>query len=251
MKKNKTIYPSVRNLQSLRRKAEDARRIEFPESDDFLERCDILEKKPVQGWQKSPVDPMDLLGVFKKLSLKQGYTLMAYVFIEGGNGNGIVWGLPETKTFPEPDECERLKDVFLSPPRPEGAVDFEDILTGTGTPSSYLEASLFIREAGEFGAQWHGCFWSDIRILSDSPFNSGGISEVISNEKDWKWEQDKPEDWRPKIIVGSDNITVCFYTYGFIGSEMIALEEDIYIKDAYKPDRRRHAIAIGPGGAIY
>ncbi|MCK5784541.1 MAG: hypothetical protein KAH06_08840, partial [Desulfobacterales bacterium] len=104
--------------------------------------------------------------VFKKLSLTPGYTLKAYVFIEGGNGNGIVWGLPETKTFPEPDECERLKDVFLSPPRPESAVDFEDILTGTGTPSSYLEASLF-RVFVKFAEKTRGCL-NEIHTILES-----------------------------------------------------------------------------------
>src|SRR4051794_6540914 len=69
-----------------------------------------------QGWQKSRVDPRTLLAVFS--SLKPGYTLRAYSFAEGGNGNAFVYAMPMDAPFPEPETCPRDTSAFLEPPVP-------------------------------------------------------------------------------------------------------------------------------------
>lgn len=42
-------------------------------------------------------------------------------------------------------------------------------IDGDGSSWSYLSASILSREAEEFGAMWHGCVWSDQKILSKLP----------------------------------------------------------------------------------
>ena len=73
-----------------------------------------------EGWRKSPVDPCAVLAVFGASRLKRGYTLRAYSFREGGNGNAFVHALPVVPAFPD---CPRKKDHFLDPPVPPGALD--------------------------------------------------------------------------------------------------------------------------------
>jgi len=123
------------------------------------------------GWSKSTADPMMLLGVFDSLRLKTDFVLRAYQFQEGGNGNGFIWGMPQGAPFPDPDECPRLMDRFLEPPNPPEALDeLMDAIDGDGSPWSFLSASIFAREAAEFGAMWHGCHWSTHAILGTDPW---------------------------------------------------------------------------------
>lgn len=240
----KIYYPSTIALQSLRRKAVKAR-------SSYVKNTCPKSRRDTKGWRKSPKNPMELLAVFKRLSLNQKYVLRAYVFSEEGNGNGIVWAMPKDSQFPEPDDCEQLQDQFLSPPKPDSAIKFEDVLRGNGRPWSYLEASLFIREAREFGAQWHGCFWSDVRILDRDPFTKEGDLKTATQEQDVVWKNPKPKDWRPQIVVDKNQIRVCFYTYNPIGSETVSFNEDVYVKGSYLPESQNMIIAQGPGGIIY
>jgi hypothetical protein len=236
-------------LSSLRRKAAVARSF----SKDDLNH---LAGKSETYWYKSPVDPMKLLRVFKRLSLKPKYTLRAYVHFDGGNGNGIVWGMPENSIFPEPKNCERFLDHFLKPPRPPKSIPVEDVLVGNSKPWSYLEASIFLRELLEFGAQWHGCSWSDIEILYENPFhekpkNPTRLSDGTFNLRQWKWVEKKITDWRSEIIIEPEKVRVFFYIYNPVGMEAIKLNEDVYIKGCYKPEVKKHLIAEGPGGIVY
>ena len=118
------------------------------------------------GWSRSPVDPMKLLKTFDSLDIRDGFVLRGYVFRDGANGNGIVWAMPANSEFPFPEDCEELNDRFLSPPKPTEAIDdFMAVINGDGSPWSYVSASIFAREAHEYGALWHGCDWTDHEII--------------------------------------------------------------------------------------
>jgi hypothetical protein len=67
------------------------------------------------GWLKSPVDPHDVLAVFRSLRLKPAFVLRAYQFREGGNGHAFVYATPAEAPFPQPDACERRAGPFLDP----------------------------------------------------------------------------------------------------------------------------------------
>lgn len=119
------------------------------------------------GWHKSDLSPEMLLDTFNCLWLKDGYVLRAYIYKAGENGNGIVWAMPSDSSYPEPSECTKLTDQFLEPPKPEHALDdFMEAIDGDRSEWSYMCASILHRELEEFGARWHGCNWSDQKIIS-------------------------------------------------------------------------------------
>ena len=159
---------SIRRVNRLRWAAEQARRV--PAEDPDLSP----EERLSDGWSASPYDPHTLLRVFETLWLKAGFALHAYVFREGSNGNGIIWAVPADAPLVAPDQCPRLEDTWLHPPRPPGAVPLMHAIEGDGSPWSYLSASILSREAEEFGALWHGCVWSDQTILSKPPRQADG-----------------------------------------------------------------------------
>jgi len=139
---------------------------------NHAQNFNALPEITIEGWSKSPVNPINLLTAFPSISLRQGFVLRGYVFRAGGNGNGIIWVVPESSPFLEPEDCIKLDDYFLSPPKPPDALDdLMEAIEGDGTPWSYLSASLFKREAQEFGALWHGRSWCDQSILGKSPMS--------------------------------------------------------------------------------
>jgi len=220
--------------------------------------CRLKPEGP-QGWTKSQADPMKLLSVFPSLRLKQGLVLRAYQFREGGNGNGIVWAMPEASAFPEPDECDRLQDRFLGPPRPAEALDdVMEGLEGDGSRWSYLSASLFEREVADFGAMWHGIDWGTHVILGDDPWS---LSRLLSpgspfegpsgGREDWEWLEPKPSRWEPEVWSGADAVVVTLHTYSGLGREVIYRHTDTYMPGRYHFRSDRKALAEGPGGFVF
>ena len=238
----KITFP-IERVQKLRLWAEQARQVE----------------EGPQGWSKSKVNPMKLLVAFSSLCLKKGFVLHAYQFQESGNGNGIVWAMPENLSFPEPEECLKLKDRFLAPPKPPGALDnIMEAIEGDGSPWSYLSASLFAREIAEFGAMWHGCSWSTHMILGNDPLISPQQSDCHSPSEgtsgkpdDWQWLEPKPSEWRPEVCEDSNIVTVTFYTSSELGREAIHLHRDTYKPGRYCFESEESVIAEGSRGYVF
>ena len=219
---SKTIFP-IDQIQKLRGNAEKA--------------CKADDRCP-EGWSKSSIDPMELLSVFSSLWLKNGLILRAYQFREGGNGNGIVWAMPEECGFPEPGSCPKSKGVFLEPPKPPGAIDhIMEAIEGDGSPGSYLSASLFAREAAEFGALWHGAGWSTHEILGEEPSQlaqgkagRSGLEDDDDHPDEWNWLEEKPEEWQPTICEEGNLVTVVFCTFSGLERQAIYRHLDTYKK---------------------
>ena len=115
-KSMKSVSFSIRRVNRLRRAAERTRIV--PVADRDLSPLG----GPSNGWIASACNPNDLVGVFDTLWLKVGFALHAYEYREGSNGNGIIWAVPADAPLVAPDECARLVDTWLAPPRPPGAV---------------------------------------------------------------------------------------------------------------------------------
>ena len=215
------------------------------------------EEAILQCWSKSPVDPMQLLRSFPALRIRDGMVLRAYLFRQGGNGNGLIWAMPEAAEFPEPADCETQEEKFLSPPRPPGALDdYMQAIEGDGSPWSYLCASLFAREAAEFGALWHGCWWSDVTILGEAPREEPGGADddpdpIHSPSGPWEWLERKPIHWEPSVEIAAESVTVRFFCFNPVGTEMISLFEDRFVKGQYTFEASSREIATGPGGIVY
>jgi hypothetical protein len=214
----------------------------------------LLKKMPPKGWTKSTMDPAKVLAAFAPLRLKKGYLLRAYQFSEGLNGNGFVWAMPENVPFPAPDSCPRVSTHFLNPPKPVEALDdVMKALEGDGSPWSYLLASLFQREIGEFGAIWHGASgWSTQKLLYDNFFAPDSDQEKsTTNRVGWKWLASVPQQWAPQVIMEKDTVTVTFYTYSSYEQQRIYCHTDTFKPGSYTFTTESKVIATGLSGYVY
>jgi len=202
---------------------------------------------------------MKLLACFPALRLKKGFALRAYVYRDGfGNGNGLVWAMPADLPFPEPETCPGAEGTFVSPPRPPGALDdFMEAVEGDGSPWSYLCASVMARELREFGALWHGCYWSTHVVLGSYPWEfcrrcTEAFSEHPPSDPDnWRWLEPEPTRWEPQISVGNDAVTVTFYTYTALGCEQIVRHVDTFRPGSYTFGSDVKIVATGLSGYVF
>lgn len=233
-----TTFP-ISKVNQLRRQAQKL--TEMPEDTD-------------DGWTKSPIDPMQLLAVFRALRIRDGFILRAYQFRSGGNGNGLVWAMPVDAPFPEPGECPSANDgKFSRTPMPAGALEeVMEAIEGNGTPWSYVSASLFAREVAEFGAMWHGCDWSTHTILGADPWITPYRRLELSPEPEsWKWKRPRPDSWEPTCEQVGSNIVVSFLTHTGLGRERITRFFDTYRERSYRFRTKEQTVAIGPAGYIF
>lgn len=210
---------------------------------------------------------MRLLEEFPALTLRAGWVLRAYQFRAGGNGNGVVWALPEGAPFPEPSECpqtvaEPVPGVVLQPPRPAEAVDdVMEVIEGERSAWTHLCASIFKREASELGALWHGSSWGIERVLGADPWiepPDGLEAEFTSDStpdgwlwNGWTWSEPVPEDWRPGVDdTGKAGVTVSFLAYSRQVPEEIVRHVDRFDAGGYRFHSERDRVAKGPGGFI-
>jgi hypothetical protein len=205
-----------------------------------------------EGWCKSPVDPNDVLAAFPALSLRPGYTLRAYSFREGGNGNAFVYATPVDDAFPEPEDCLRSAGHFLGRPVPPGALaDVVDAIDGDRSAWSYLSASIFAREIREFGALWHGLDWTTHRILGSHPWKGPPASVPMTTDAErWTWIETAPELWLP-AVTRAEPVTVRFYSYSGLGEQRVVRHRDTFRTGSYGFDTDEAVIARGPVGCIF
>jgi hypothetical protein len=197
------------------------------------------------GWQRTSANPESIVRGFSQLSIKKDYKLRAYQYHDGGNGNGIVWAIPEDKKLPNPIECERLKEHFLDAPKPSFALeDFMEAIDGDKTPLSYLQASIVYHELHEFGAVWHGVSWGRDVILpltNDSKLNY-----------EWEMLEDEPDLIEPHYYHGIEgNPIIVFHTINDIGTVTLNRYEHVFSKEDYTLEVKRTCIATAGWGIIF
>jgi hypothetical protein len=211
-----------------------------------------LEGIDVQGfgWSKSSGNPEKIVKGFSQIRIKERYKLRAYQYTEGGNGNGIVWAIPSDKELPDPRECNRLEEFFLSPPKPDFALeDFMEILEGDNSSLSYLQASIAYHELHEYGAMWHGVSWGRDVILSVEE-----DMEIRSYQYEWEFEEgeSEPEIVDPHFYYNEEGSpVVVFYTINDIGTVTLNRYEHIFNKDNYTLSLNRTCIATAGAGIIF
>lgn len=223
---------------------------------DRVQRAATLPESVPEGWSISPVSPTRLVRAFDALRLKQGMTLHAYVFRSGGNGNGVVWAMPEHVPPPPPEACPRL-DGFLTPPKPADALDdLMDAIEGDGSPFSFLSASLLARELREFGARWHGISWGACRVIGQGPKRvstpRGHRGEIAGEDMSgWTWLQPAPTIWPPRITLSDAGAEVTLHVIDPVGTETIRQLTDTFPPGRYTFTTTAMELASGSGGIIW
>ena len=219
---------SLRRVNRLRRAAERARTV-------HAEHPDLPPMgRPSDGWSASADKANELLRVFDTLWLKAGFTLHAYGFRAGSNGNGIIWAVPADSPLVAPGDCPSVDDAWLQPPRPPESVPLMQAIEGDGSPWSYLSASILSREAAEFGAIWHGCVWSDPTILSKTPRQADDHDAEDDARKltgdapvgHWTWRGAAPRTWKPTYADRGTSREVVLHIHNPIGGEEICRATD-------------------------
>jgi hypothetical protein len=202
------------------------------------------------GWFLAPYDPNKLLRYFPQVKLKQGYLLDSYQYLEGGNGNGFVFAVPEGRRLPPPPNNLLLAwdngtIPVLKTRKPLPAFvrsDIEAYLEADGSTLSYFQCSLLIRELRELGAVWHGAYWSTHEVLVDLD------PHLISG---WSWVEKPPGNILPQVQTNTPgSATVQFYTYTRYLREQICRHTDIYA-DRLRVSHQSELVAEGGPGYIY
>ncbi len=242
---------SITRVNRLRRAAERAREIPFEESDYWPDG--YLPK-----WCQPIVSKYayDLLRVFDTLRLKPGFELRASVYRSGGNGNGSIWAVPTDTPPVTSGEDSELEDNGKD--RSSRVVPLMQAIEGDGSPWSYLSASILSREAEEFGAMWHGCEWSDQKILSKPPRQVDGQDSVDRREwtgdppvRNWRWCGAVSRTWKPTYADTGTNKVVTLHIYNPIALEKIYLATDTYPTCSYDSKTEDTVLCWGEGGIIY
>lgn len=207
-----TTIVTGKEIEKLRRRADRAARVRtagLPE-----------------GWSTCRADPMRVVAVFASLQVHAGYVLRAYQYHWRGNGNGWVWALPAADEFPQPGDYEPRSGRSLDVPRPPRALDDPmQVISGDGSPRSYIEASLLARQLAEIGALGRGCDWSTHEVLDSDPTAQRGGA--------WHWQGRRPADWRPRVVNSAAGTRVVFQTYSALGREVVYRHADTYAADSY------------------
>ena len=249
----KSVSFSITRVNRLRRAAERARMVPAEHPDPWLERSQS------DDWCASAYDANDLIRVFDTLWLKAGFALHAYEYRAGDNGNGIIWAVPADAPLLAPDQCPRLEDRFLDPPRPPGAVPLMQAIGGDGSPWSYLSASILRREAAEFAALWHGCVWSDQTILSKPPRQADDQDMSYKARKltgdapigNWTWHGAVPRTWKPTYADMGTTKKVVLHIRNPVGTDAIYRATDTYRADSYDCKTGTTVLCTGEGGIVY
>lgn len=248
----KSVSFGIRRVNRLRRAAEKARQL--ASTPDRL-----AETSPFSGRWSASDGANDLMRVFDALRLKAGFALRAFVYREGGNGNGIIWAVPADAPPIAAEDCPRLEDTWLQPPQPPGAVPLMRAIEGDGSPWSYLSASILRREAAEFGAIWHGCVWSDQTILSKPPRQADDPDAEDDTRRltgdapvgNWTWCGAAPGTWQPTYADLGTSREVVLHIHNPIGGEEIYRATDTYAVGSYDGQTERTVLCTGDRLTVY
>jgi hypothetical protein len=225
---------------------------------------------PPDGWSRHDADLGPLLAAFPALSLREGFVLCVYRLVIGADGSAVVWASPKGAGILEPQDCMsgHPEQPF---PRPPLSITVPEALTGDGSPWSYVNASILIREIEEWGAIRHGRWWSAHTILGRDPCAAAAPTSRASARtsasgpapapasartggasppEDWRWLSPQPGDWRPAFQFVQGSPVVSFYTFSSLGCESIYRHTDTYAPGSYAPSSHVETIAEGGPGTL-
>ena len=89
-----------------------------------------------EGWHQRPVDPCALHAAFPALRLRSGYTLRAYAFREGENGNAFLYAAPiDARRSPSRGTVRATRAASLTHPcRTVRSLTWMEVIDGDGSP---------------------------------------------------------------------------------------------------------------------
>lgn len=187
-------------------------------------------------WFISTTDPGIVFAKLPGLQLKPGLRLVSYLYRLGEDGVGVVWAVPEaTSDTASLEAALPIAGNHQKPPHPTAALThLMDAVKGDRSPSSFVIASLLLRELQEFGALGKHCHWSHHRLIS-----------TIPSQVQWRWRGEAPKDLSPKMRVFEDGKAIVeFFTCRTAPPVTLFRHLDRYALESYQPTSVEGAIAI-------
>jgi len=199
----------------------------------------LLTAKPYEDRFIKPVPykPEALLQFYPCLRLKKGFHIESIFGSNPGtdrtSSKGFVFIIRDGRKFPMPQsekQDEELLDFLTwgealskKDPLPKWVhQNVASYLEGDGSPLSYFQSSMFIRDLYELGATWHDLDWNVNTVLVSS--------DQIPKDEKWTWHVPKPDNWLPTVWKDEDDDwNVTFYTHDDMKAEII-FHDDIYRK---------------------
>ncbi|WP_280768037.1 hypothetical protein [Salipaludibacillus daqingensis] len=223
----------------------------------ILRQMEVPEDSP-QEWSLSPYDPNQLIDKLPRVELKPSYTLNAYLYRSGANGNGVIRAENKdaTPSMPEwnryPGNAYPLKEESGTEKYVVHALELD------GSARSYLTATLLEKECQEYGALWHGVDWEVHHIIDDIETGNKprNIDETTLIEPEWmrsmNWQNRRSHTFDPVVKhLSSNTVLVQFYTYSELGEQAIYRHRDRFNKKTGDFKTETVVIAKGAGGFVF
>jgi hypothetical protein len=191
-------------------------------------------------WYISTVDPAEALFKLPGLWARAGIRLVTYLQRQPEGGLGMTWALPELLSTTAQLEAAIAASNGTHPPHPQGALtDVMAALEGDGSLSSFLSASIFLRELREFGRSGQHARWVHHRFVDGVP-----------PKAHWQWRTNQPQDFAPKVVALPDGqVVVEFFSCRVAKPIALFRHVDRYGTNNYQAQTADQVIAvIAPAG---
>lgn len=174
---------------------------------------------PEEGWNIDTSVAQSIVGMFSRLSVREGLRLVTIAARDGIGGNGWTYALPAQSPILTAVQLEVI-DSFPPAPPNDALKQVMDAIEDDGSLRSFVQASILRRELEELGAWWHGLEWSTHSLLDNGPLPrtpevcAQGEGDFLPSEGEpaWEWHSLPPSDWRPMAHRTRDAVAVTFWT---------------------------------------
>lgn len=186
-------------------------------------------------WYISTIDPAEALLKLPGLWIRAGIRLVTYLQQRPDGGLGLTWALPELLSTTEQLEAAIAASNGTQAPHPQGALpNVVDAIEGDGSLSSFLAASIFLRELKELGRFGKQARWSHHRFVDQVP-----------PQVNWQWRTQVPKDFAPKVVTLPDGqVLVEFFSCRVIQPIALFRHVDRYGSSSYQSQTADQVIAV-------
>ncbi len=218
---------------------------------------------PPHGWSKLTADLAPLVSDLRHLRPKPGLALRGYQFLDrnSGSGRSAIYAMPEQAPLPEPQDCQQSEgpvQFWFDTPVPPGALEpLTDGFDGDGSPDSFLETSILVRELADF-ISYRFVQWPVETVLDTDPFVPGQPEPdpwwraPARDSSGWSWHEAPPTDWRPCVQMNDDgSVAVRFFAYFPPGIQTLRRHVDTYPPGSYRATATCDTIAEGKVGFLW
>ncbi|GAB4210981.1 MAG: hypothetical protein OHK0022_45030 [Roseiflexaceae bacterium] len=169
--------------------------------------------RKTNGWHILPFRADILFQIFPSVHISPGWKLAFYQFT-GINIHKIQpWAIPNDHNLPEPNIKPNDITSWNIIPQPVESRDFREVISGNGSPYSYMVFPLF--EMLISYLYLPDGKWMNLRHIIDI----NDLDALDDRERRWLsppnhtiWHREKPEDWRPRVIMDHKTVDVVFYS---------------------------------------